>query len=290
MADSSTTFTPNQRLPVHRWFRYSAGYSGQWVAETLRARGGAPRVLDPFVGCGTTLLGAQECGAPSVGLDAHPFVARVAQAKLCWSTPAGDFAAAAEQVLARARSSSAPDAPVADAAPLLAKLYEGPTLGALRRLAVAVAEHSEDDPVGKLLWLALVCILRPCASGGTAPWQYVLPNKKKARVVPPFEAWTRQVARMAEDMAARAASCDPAVEARVHLSDARTCEGVEDASVDLVLTSPPYPNNYDYADATRLELTFFGEVARWSDLHQALRRRLMVSCSQHASAEGLDLD
>ena len=31
-------------------------------------------------------------------------------------------------------------------------------------------------------------------------------------------------------------------------------------SFNLVMTSPPYPNNYDYADATRLELAFFGEI------------------------------
>ena len=39
-------------------------------------------------------------------------------------------------------------------------------------------------------------------------------------------------------------------------TDARTCEGVPLARVNLVLTSPPYPNNYDYADATRLEMSF----------------------------------
>lgn len=31
-----------------------------------------------------------------------------------------------------------------------------------------------------------------------------------------------------------------------------------DQKANLVITSPPYPNNYDYADATRLEMMFWG--------------------------------
>ena len=44
--------------------------------------------------------------------------------------------------------------------------------------------------------------------------------------------------------------------------DARECEGVPDGWADLVVTSPPYANNYDYADATRLEMTFLRDIAR----------------------------
>jgi hypothetical protein len=59
----------------------------------------------------------------------------------------------------------------------------------------------------------------------------------------------------------------------------------EDARSCLVITSPPYTNNYDYADATRLEMTFFGEVGGWGDLHEKARRWLIRSCSQHVSIE-----
>jgi len=37
-------------------------------------------------------------------------------------------------------------------------------------------------------------------------------------------------------------------------SDARSCLGVPDDFGDLIITSPFYANNYDYADATRLEI------------------------------------
>ncbi len=63
---TSGTFLDNTRLPVHRWFRYSAGFSAQWVesavADFTRSAGIA-RVLDPFSGSGTTLIAAQDTGA-----------------------------------------------------------------------------------------------------------------------------------------------------------------------------------------------------------------------------------
>ncbi len=69
-------------------------------------------------------------------------------------------------------------------------------------------------------------------------------------------------------------------EAVIHEDDARSCRAIETHSISLVITSPPYVNNYDYADATRLEMTFWGEVQGWGDLHQQVRRHLVRSCSQ----------
>lgn len=50
-----------------------------------------------------------------------------------------------------------------------------------------------------------------------------------------------------------------------------------------MITSPPYANNYDYADATRLEMSFLGEVYGWGDLQDAVRKHLVRSCTQHVS-------
>ena len=82
----SGTFTDNMKLPIHRWFRYSAGFSAEWVEELVRSfrPGHSVRVLDPFAGSGTTLLSAAAAGAASIGFESHPFVARIGRAKLLW--------------------------------------------------------------------------------------------------------------------------------------------------------------------------------------------------------------
>jgi hypothetical protein len=72
--------------------------------------------------------------------------------------------------------------------------------------------------------------------------------------------------------------------AKLIQGDAREMPGVPDKWATLVITSPPYPNNFDYADATRLEMTFFGEIAGWGDLQKTVREHLVRSCTQHISS------
>jgi hypothetical protein len=72
--------------------------------------------------------------------------------------------------------------------------------------------------------------------------------------------------------------------------DARSFGKVLDKKVDAVITSPPYANNYDYADALRFEMTFWGEVNGWGDIHDKVRKYLIVSSSQHSSKEKLSAD
>src|SRR5262249_55728229 len=81
---ASSTFVPNMSLPVHRWFRYSAGFSASWVDSEIRSTSDRVTLLDPFAGSGTTLLAAEAAGADCWGIEAHPFVYRVARAKLLW--------------------------------------------------------------------------------------------------------------------------------------------------------------------------------------------------------------
>src|SRR5208282_1326351 len=77
--------------------------------------------------------------------------------------------------------------------------------------------------------------------------------------------------------------------AHLILGDARECNGIQREFANLVITSPPYPNNYDYADATRLEMTFMREIEGWGDLHESVRKHLVVSCSQHVPEKAVDL-
>ena len=100
----SGSFADNKDAPVHRWFRYSAGFSGSWAEAVLQkeSEAGPPTVLDPFTGCGTTLIAAEQCGVKAWGVDAHPFVARVVQAKLAYRSSPQEFLQLAQKVLTKA--------------------------------------------------------------------------------------------------------------------------------------------------------------------------------------------
>ena len=284
----SGTFLDNMALPIHRWFRYSAGFAAQWVEQVLTEWGinKDHLVLDPFAGSGTVSVVCDKLGIPSLSVEAHPVVSRILKAKLLWTTQPERVSEYAVAVLAKAQKEKSHKVthPL-----LIERSYEPDALAALDALKYAWVLMKDKSPESELVWLALTAILRSTSTAGTAQWQYILPNKTKKRVIEPFFAFQQQIGiikadlRWMQEQAKR--SC-----ADVIAGDARTFAEITARDVDAVITSPPYANNYDYADALRFEMTFWGDVNGWGDIHDAVRRHLIVSSSQHSSRERLVLE
>ena len=250
---ASSTFVNNMSVPVHRWFRYSAGFSAEWVGQVIsQSKMERPtRVFDPFAGSATTLLVAEGEGVPSWGVESHPFVSRIARAKLAWRNDPEAYRAMVGEVrtLAKTLNPSPEGYP-----PLIYKCYDDETLAGLDRLRQAYEISRNDSPASELVWLTLVGILRKTSHAGTAQWQYVLPRKQKRSPQNAYAAFDDFSRTIYHDMLPGQSLAGP--RANLAECDARSCSKVPDGFADLVITSPPYPNNYDYADATRLEMSF----------------------------------
>ncbi|MEH2111514.1 MAG: DNA methyltransferase [Nostoc sp.] len=275
------------KLPVHRWFRFSAGFSAQWV-ETIITQAkerGETTVLDPFSGSGTTLLASEKLGVECLGIEAHPFVVRIARAKLLYQTDADAYLEHIEKVIKCAENIQ----PCVDTYPkLIHECFSISSLESLDRLRQSWEKFADDSSESQLVWLTLVSILRHVSHAGTAPWQYILPNKKKQYSLDAMSAFGLMAESIATDM--RIAGKMAASVATLIQSDARTCQGVPDNFANLVITSPPYANNYDYADATRLEMCFMKEISDWGDLQSAVRQYLIRSCSQHVTNKNVNIE
>jgi hypothetical protein len=288
--DTSTTFVDNMRLPVHRWLRYSAGYSAKWAQKVVHesTRDQSLAILDPFCGSGTTLLAAQDAGSKGIGLEAHPFVFRIAQAKLQRYSSVEEYRAFATRVrnVATQNPGSTTGYPS-----LVNRCYSPEFLIELDALRKAFESLSDGTPESELTWLTLTSLLRKTSHANTAQWQYVLPSKSKAlqNVISPMKAYDATVEMFTADMMSSARNAEIGPSPILHQGDARTCAEVADNSINLVITSPPYPNNYDYADATRLEMSFYKQVNGWSDLQHSVRRHLIRSCSQHVPQKAVSL-
>jgi len=281
LKDTTSTFVDNLSLPIHRWFRYSAGFSASWANDLIRAQKDVHRnrVLDPFAGSGTTLLEAERCGCEAKGVEAHPFVARIARAKLMWRCDVDAFERFARRTLEHATTNLATPT---DSPKLLTRCFPEETLTRLYSLKEALTRLHDCSQASELTWLVMMSIVRECSPVGTAQWQYVLPNKSKARPLDPFKAFSAKTMLFARDMIHRQGEShgpSPSLTA----DDARVCKSVPEGWAKLIITSPPYANNYDYADATRLEMTFAGEIDGWGDLQETVRKYLVRSCSQHVA-------
>lgn len=283
---ASSTFVDNMRLPVHRWFRFSAGFSAAWAEDLIRrvAVTRRTRVFDPFAGSGTTLVAAEDAGVEAVGVEAHPFVYRLARAKLARRSAVEPY----REMVKSIRADAARRKPDIEKYPkLIRACYTDEALGELDALREAVEASDDGSDSAQLAWLTLVGILRRCSHAGTAQWQYVLPKKSKKAPSPPQLAFNQLAQTILADMAASRSVQSP--RATLLQADARTCENVADDFATLVVTSPPYPNNYDYADATRLEMCFLQEIKGWGDLQSTVRRHLVRSCTQHVPERAISL-
>ncbi|PIU57126.1 MAG: hypothetical protein COS88_01995, partial [Chloroflexi bacterium CG07_land_8_20_14_0_80_51_10] len=291
------TFKDCARAPIHGWFQYPAGYSYKLVEAKARQYGldSGSWALDPFVGCGTTSVALKQMGINSIGIDSHPFVFWVAEVKTYWEYDMVSLEEAIKHLWAKLTSeidSGGLQKVDTSALPeLLHKCYSPENLARLLLIREAISRLDTDSHISDFIRLALTATLRLAAKAGTG-WPYIAPTEYHERVKErnALEAFTTQLWRMYSDLRLVITSTnDTGAECELILGDAREYHPtIESESVDLVLTSPPYLNNYDYADRTRLEMYFFGYANTWRDITVNVREKLMMSATTQINRSAFD--
>ena len=286
------TFKDSLRAPVHRWFTYPAGFSFKAVEEALRMfeiRAGQT-IYEPFGGTATTNIVAKQNGVHSWGIEAHPFVAFVGRTKLFWEFESlyARIDALIEQIRGAVGAGETPPGP--DVFPeLVCKCFRPAKLHLLwvcREAILAIEEKHFRD----LAKLALTNLLRALADVETG-WPYIAPGKPKTSPDDVVGALRNQLYAMAGDLSEIRRAAKPGARTEFGEGDSRLKSvHIPDASADLSFTSPPYLNNYDYADRTRLETYFWGEAKTWADITRTVRRRLIMSATTQANRGDWDED
>lgn len=80
-----SSFAKNKNLPLHRWVPWIAGFSADFVNDAIRTylpKNSDGWVLDPFAGVGTTLAEAYLGGLNVVGFEINPYAALATKIKL----------------------------------------------------------------------------------------------------------------------------------------------------------------------------------------------------------------
>jgi len=272
------TFADSKQAPIHRWFQYPAGFSYRAVEHIIQVHDIRPGHVfyDPFVGTGTTVVVCKSKGIESYGIEAHPFVHKIASAKSDWNFDLAELINEANQItfeldLTRNRSALIDTNMMPE---LVRKCFSEPNL----RELVYIRDYIDKNVKRKyrlLFQVALICALRQASAAATG-WPYIAP-KKRIKEKNGLEAFKRQLFQMIDDLK----SIPP--EARntpshIILGDARDSH-LPNAFFDLSFTSPPYLNNYDYADRTRLETYFNGYANSWNDITEKIRSQLIISAT-----------
>lgn len=281
---SDTAFTKNRDEPVHRWVPWVAGFSSSFVGEILDrevARNPQCIVLDPFAGVGTTLVEGVRRGCDVVGFEINPYAALACRVKLeAIRKSPRTVRAAAERLTTTLRkqlrngsgatNSTAPSgfrtrdpffSPKVERQMLLAKDFINSEKPAwLRRLLnvalgsvmVGVSNYSYEPSLGRRI------------SAGKQPiLDADLPGILQT-----------QLLRMAQDIEIvqgndKGNRREPDGRVFNESCMAAATERLAPGSADVLITSPPYLNNYHYVRNTRPQiywLDFAQEAADLQDL------------------------
>jgi site-specific DNA-methyltransferase (cytosine-N4-specific) len=250
--------SPNGKL-THHLHPYAAKFHPS-VPRALIQRFARPgdRVLDPFAGSGTTLVEALVHGCSPVGVDIHPLAVLVSRVKTTllptrdrnrirkvadWSERVGRSVAGEPHPFEASVDWRAfpRDVPEFDNRDHWFLPEAQRDLGILRAAVRAVRERRARD----VLWVALsTAVMRASRQDSETRYKAVDRPYADGSALLLFAAKARGMLAALEELAGVVGT---GVSCEVHHGDVRERgPWFEKGAFDLVVTSPPYANSYDY--------------------------------------------
>ena len=279
--DCSWSFSDKTRKDTsyitHGYHRYPAKFIPQVVSRLVEKHTKEDDlVVDPFGGCGTTLVESKVMGRPSVGVDINPVAVLITKAKITPIDPRKieeEFASLKAKLDAYSNDMDV-KAPEQGRIDYWFKPEEK------RRLAFIFAEISKlrERDIRDFFYCGFSNILKNCSiwlQKSNKPTRDL--NKKPSE---PIQTFYRQIKTMMKGNARFYELLEEKnyleVPSQVYCTDARTTP-VEDNSVSLIVTSPPYVTSYEYADLHQLPALWFEYTKNLSDF-----RKRFIGTSYHS--------
>jgi DNA modification methylase len=233
-------------------------------------------VLDPMVGSGTTLVEARLLGRDALGADIDPLARLIARVKATPLPPelleaaTSALLADVEADVADLRRARADGVPFGDAFPEVAipdfpnrDYWFLPSVSeelALLRRRIDAVEPSTLREFFYVVFSALIITKSSTSVANVRDLAHSRPHRVEPRQPPNVpRAFQQRLARLRRGILDFGQRCDHATALRIVGDDARRLP-LEDDSVDLVFTSPPYVNAIDYPRAHKFSLHWLGDA------------------------------
>lgn len=275
------SFQANKKEPFYRWLRFKEGFSSRMVQYWLNLFQPAsfpPRVLDPFAGSGTTLTTSTRLGWRATGIELLPVGTSAMKARLKADSASishfENYVREVERVDFKASTGySYPHLRITQGA------FAPKTETAIGNY-VHFLNQIEDPDIRYLFWFACLSILEDVSytrkDGQYLRWDSR--SKRKLRssfnkgLIQDFRtAILQKLDIMLQDIRWRNGGTYSSNVNIVEASCLDVLPTFTESSYDLILTSPPYCNRYDYTRTYALELAFLGyDEAALKSLRQTL--------------------
>ena len=273
----------NRIVPIHRWVPWVAGYSAGFVSDVFDHYLGDRRdatVLDPFTGVGTTLVEAQMRGWKAIGFEINAYASLASKVKLSardldpeileaaidnYRRVVGDIELQIDGgLVAPAPRTTSPDG-FRTRIPFFSAPIEQKVLHSLDFI------EELEPKIASLFRLAFASVMVSFSNYSYEPSLSTRPGSGKPLIedASVVSAIAGKLSSMLNDIREIDFS-DASLDWQIHDASFMD-EGLarlQSNSVDLLLTSPPYLNNYHYVRNTRPQMYWLGYAESARDLRK----------------------
>lgn len=290
-----SAFEQNKQDPIHRWVPWIAGFSAGFVNDILQhylplQQKHHVRILDPFAGVGTTLVEGLRRGYNVVGFEINPFAAFASRVKCsAFQIDPLDLRNTIQEIVEKAKERTAPlddafingDDPIhclpepqsrppthfRTRVPFFSPFVERKVLHCLD-----IIHEIAQPSIREVALLALGSILVQVSNYSYEPSLGSRVAAGKANVINADVAGmlAAKLQTMYDDIlvyrddVARWKPC-PTAEI-IHDNALQLQNTLPAESIDIIITSPPYLNNYHYIRNTRPQLFWLNFVTNPTEL------------------------
>jgi tRNA G10 N-methylase Trm11 len=247
-------------IPVRPIHAFPARMAPEIAMKELQTLPPNALVLDPMMGSGTVLRLALNYGLRAIGRDVDPLAVLMARV---WTTPI-DTSSLRNYAIHLIQKIQDIDAttvhlPWIDQDPETASFidfwFNEPQKSDLRKISYVL--HPLSGPEADFLRLALSRIIVTKDIGASLARDVSHSRPHRVRQYNSFSVMNGFI-NSVTNLAKRLASLPPTTGADVRQEDARSLTSLASASIDAVITSPPYLNAIDYLRGHRLALVWLG--------------------------------
>jgi len=268
------TAKDNRYSPIHDWYRFTAGFSYKLVDKIIKEEKliATDTIYESFAGCGTTLVSAQKNGIHAVGNEGQKLLFDVIQAKLNWNINKAEV----EVIIADIKQKLTSSKFRGSYHELLQTLYSEDNLLHL----YFIRDYIQDlgNEIGLFLKLALTQTLHKVSIHPIAI-PYISRSKFLKNDLSGFEMFSKTIDKMLLDIEKYK---DFQKITDIYLHDSRkTNTNIQDNSCSVCITSPPYLNNLDYGEVSKVCSHFYGITDNWNDITEKVRKNLVTGATTH---------
>ena len=275
----------NMKSSIHNWYKFTAGFSYKFVEEILKDFPIDTIVYEPFAGCGTTLVSAQKCGYHAIGNEGQELMYDICQAKLNWSVEQSKVEEHLEQI-ERVLDGQIQTYNISQENALLQELYDSYNLKVLCLIRNYILQLT-DKTYQLFFKLALSNVLHKTAIYPIAV-PYISRNKRLMNNGKPYEKFRTICLNMINDINIQPKLYPQAI---IYQHDSRKINNsIAANSCSLCITSPPYLNNLDYGEVSKVHTHFWGITQSWNDITQKVRSQLVTGATTHYKNAEFKLD